>query len=125
YSTSREHRLSRAFRTLRAQMEIAEKQRVPIGTVRSGTSRISQAVTLVAVVVPPLGIFSAMGLLWGVAFHWIDLVVLAVSYTRCAFGTTIGFHRYFSHRSFEAGPAVKALLAILGCMTVQGPLTAW
>ena len=78
-----------------------------------------------AVLVPPLGIFSAMGLLWGVAFHWVDLVVLAVSYTVCAFGTTIGFHRYFSHRSFQSGPVVKAALAILGCMTVQGPLTQW
>ena len=40
-----------------------------IGTVRPRTSRISQIVTLVAVIVPPLGILSAMGLLWGVAFH--------------------------------------------------------
>jgi stearoyl-CoA desaturase (delta-9 desaturase) len=43
----------------------------------------------------------------------------------CAFGTTIGFHRYFSHRSFETGPVVKGTLAILGCMTMQGPLTQW
>jgi hypothetical protein len=30
-----------------------------VGTVRSGTSRISQVVTLIAVVVPPLGIACA------------------------------------------------------------------
>ena len=40
-----------------------------VGTVRARTSRISQIVTLVAVIVPPLGLISAMGLLWGVAFH--------------------------------------------------------
>ena len=96
-----------------------------VGTVRSGTSRISQVVTLVAVVLPPLGILLAMGLLWGIAFHWIDVVVLTAAYTVCAFGTTIGFHRYFSHRSFQARAPVKAGLAILGCMTVQGPLTQW
>jgi stearoyl-CoA desaturase (Delta-9 desaturase) len=106
-------------------MEIADQPPGRVGTVRSGTSRISQAVTLVAVVVPPLGILSAMGLLWGVAFHWVDVAVLAVSYTVCAFGTTIGFHRYFSHRAFEARKPVRAALAILGCMTVQGPLTQW
>jgi len=37
-----------------------------VGTVRPRTSRISQVVTLVAVVVPPLGLVLAMGLLWQV-----------------------------------------------------------
>ena len=62
-----------------------------------------------------------MGLLWGVAFHWYDLVLLAGFYVVCAFGTTVGFHRYFTHRGFEAGAPVRAALAILGCMTMQGP----
>src|SRR4051794_23905671 len=96
-----------------------------VGTVRPRTSRISQAVTLVAVVVPPVGLLAAMGLLWGVAFHWIDLVLLVGLYTVCAFGTTIGFHRYFTHKSFDTGNGVKATLAILGCMTMQGPITQW
>jgi stearoyl-CoA desaturase (delta-9 desaturase) len=46
-------------------------------------------------------------------------------YVLCAFGTTIGFHRYFTHRGFEARAPIKALLAILGCMTMQGPVTQW
>jgi stearoyl-CoA desaturase (delta-9 desaturase) len=98
---------------------------VRIGTVRQRTSRISQVVTLVAVVVPPLALVSAMGLLWGVGFHWLDLVLFVAFYVLCAFGTTIGFHRYFTHRGFQTRPAVKAALAILGCMTMQGPLTQW
>jgi stearoyl-CoA desaturase (delta-9 desaturase) len=106
-------------------VELAEHAPADVGTVRPRTSRISQLVTLIAVLVPPLGLGSAMGLLWGVAFHWTDLAVLAASYVVCAFGTTIGFHRYFSHKGFETGPGLKAVLAILGCMTVQGPLTQW
>jgi stearoyl-CoA desaturase (Delta-9 desaturase) len=106
-------------------MKIVEKSPAPVGTVRSRTSRISQVVTLVAVVVPPLGVFSAMGLLWGVAFHWVDVSLLVGSYTLCAFGITVGFHRFFTHKGFEARSPVKATLAILGCMTVQGPLTQW
>jgi stearoyl-CoA desaturase (delta-9 desaturase) len=105
-------------------VELAEAP-VTIATVRPQTSRISQVVTMIAVVVPPLGLASAMGLLWGVGFHWDDLLILAGSYVVCAFGTTIGFHRYFSHRGFETSPVVKAVLAVLGCMTVQGPLTQW
>jgi stearoyl-CoA desaturase (delta-9 desaturase) len=96
-----------------------------IATVRTSTGRVSQVVTLVAVVVPALGLFSAMGLLWGVAFHWVDLALFLGLYLVCAFGTTIGFHRYFTHRGFETGPVLKATLAILGCMTMQGPITQW
>jgi stearoyl-CoA desaturase (delta-9 desaturase) len=96
-----------------------------VGTVRSRTSRISQVVTLIAVVVPPLGLVSAIGLLWGVGFHWVDLALFVGLYVVCAFGTTIGFHRYFTHKGFEARAPVKATLAILGCMTMQGPVTQW
>ena len=98
---------------------------VTVGTVRPRTSTISKVVTLVAVVLPPVGLLSAMGLLWGVAFHPVDLILLVSLYVICAFGTTIGFHRYFTHRGFTAHPAVKATLAILGCMTMQGPVTQW
>src|SRR3954470_7363346 len=96
-----------------------------VGTVRTRTSGISRLVTLVAVVVPPLGLVAAMGLLWEVGFHWIDLVLFVSLYVICAFGTTIGFHRYFTHKGFEARTPVKATLAILGCMAMQGPLTQW
>ena len=97
----------------------------PVGTVRPGTSRISQVVTLIAVIVPPLGIAVAAGLLWGVAFHWVDVAILVGFYVVCAFGTTIGFHRYFTHKGFETRTPVKAVLAVLGCMTMQGPLIQW
>jgi stearoyl-CoA desaturase (Delta-9 desaturase) len=96
-----------------------------VGTVRPSTSRGSQVATVIAVVVPPLGIASAAGLLWGVAFHWVDIALLVGFYVACAFGTTIGFHRYFTHKGFETRTPVKALLAILGCMTMQGPLIQW
>ncbi len=98
---------------------------IPLATVRPGTSRISKIVTLVAVIVPALGVAVAMGALWNVAFHLEDLLLLAGMYVVCAFGITIGFHRYFTHRSFETGRSIKAALAILGCMTMQGPLTQW
>jgi stearoyl-CoA desaturase (delta-9 desaturase) len=98
---------------------------IPVATVRGRTSPWSQVVTLIAVVVPPIGLVSAMGLLWGVAFHWVDVILLVSLYVICAFGTTIGFHRYFTHKGFEARTPIKIALAILGCMTMQGPLTQW
>ena len=38
---------------------------------------------------------------------------------------TIGFHRLFTHRSFEAKPWLRATLAILGSMSVQGAVIHW
>ncbi|MBY0309036.1 MAG: acyl-CoA desaturase [Phycisphaerales bacterium] len=97
----------------------------PVGTVRERTSIASRVVTLVAVLVPPLGVLSALGILWGVAVRPVDVALLAGLYVACGLGITVGFHRLFSHRSFKTTPAVRATLAILGSMTIQGPLTQW
>jgi stearoyl-CoA desaturase (delta-9 desaturase) len=80
---------------------------------------------ILAVVVPPIGVLCAMGLLWGVAFRPLDLWVLLGLYAFCGLGITAGWHRYFSHRSFETSAPVKAILAIAGSMAMQGPLTQW
>ncbi|HEX4746156.1 MAG TPA: acyl-CoA desaturase [Gaiellaceae bacterium] len=97
----------------------------PVGTVRPGTSRISRVVMVAAVIVPLVGAAIAMALLWGRAFRWIDVLLLVGMYVLCAFGTTIGFHRYFTHKGFEARLPVKVTLGVLGCMTMQGPIIQW
>jgi stearoyl-CoA desaturase (Delta-9 desaturase) len=106
-------------------MEQTLDKTIRVGTVRERTSLGSQIATIAAVVIPPLGLLSAMGLLWGVAFHWVDLVLLVVLYVLTAIGNAVGFHRYFTHKSFETGPVVKGTLAILGSMAMQGPVTQW
>jgi stearoyl-CoA desaturase (Delta-9 desaturase) len=85
----------------------------------------NQVVTLIAVVLPPLGILAVIGTLWGVAVQPIDLVLFALFYVVPGLGITVGFHRYFTHRSFETSRAVKTLLAVLGSMTSQGPVCQW
>jgi stearoyl-CoA desaturase (delta-9 desaturase) len=55
----------------------------------------------------------------------LDVALLALFYVVCAFGTTIGFHRYFTHKGFEARAPIKVTLGILGCMTMQGPIIQW
>jgi stearoyl-CoA desaturase (Delta-9 desaturase) len=97
----------------------------PIATVRPRTSTSSRIVTLVAVLVPPLGVLAAIGLLWEVAVRPVDVIMLVVLYVVCGLGITVGFHRLFSHKAFATTPAIRALLAILGSMTVQGPVTQW
>jgi stearoyl-CoA desaturase (delta-9 desaturase) len=106
-------------------MDQAYEGRAPVATVRTRTTPWSQLAGIVAVVVPPLGLLSGMGLLWGVAFRPLDVAVFAVLYVLCGLGITVGWHRYFAHKSFETRAPVKTLLAILGSMAMQGPLTQW
>jgi stearoyl-CoA desaturase (delta-9 desaturase) len=89
------------------------------------TTTASRIITVVAVVAPLVGLASAMNLFWGVAFHWRDVAILAAMYGICGLGITVGYHRLFAHRSFATGPVVRAVLAILGSMTLQGSVTQW
>ena len=74
---------------------------------------------------PFLGFIAAIWLLWGGAVTGLDLAILAVMYAAVGFGVTIGFHRLFTHRSFEAKPWLRGTLAILGSMSVQGAVIHW
>jgi stearoyl-CoA desaturase (Delta-9 desaturase) len=78
------------------------------------------------VVAGPLGAVVLAGwLAWGGSLHWQDLVVLAITYVLTGMGITVGYHRLFTHRSFETTRAVRAIFAVLGSMAVEGPLLDW
>jgi stearoyl-CoA desaturase (delta-9 desaturase) len=80
---------------------------------------------LVGVFVPFLGLIAAIILLWNELVDWSDLIVMAVMYVITGFGVTLGFHRLFTHRSFQTFKPVEYALATLGSMSVQGPVTTW
>lgn len=82
-------------------------------------------VTLGAVIVPLLGLIGAIFGVWGWGFTWAELGLLVGMYAATVLGVTVGFHRLFTHRSFETIRPVKLVLAILGSMSVQGPLFKW
>jgi len=77
------------------------------------------------VLVPFLGLIVAIYGLWGWGVTWLELALLLVMYTAAGLGVTVGYHRLFAHRSFEAVRPVKFLLAVLGSMAVQGPVLRW
>lgn len=56
---------------------------------------------------------------------WLSLIVLGVLYVATEFGVEAGFHRFATHRAFEAHTSIKIPLIILGSMAAQGPLLAW
>ncbi len=58
-----------------------------------------------------------------VGVSWIDLVILLISYYIGVLTVSIGFHRYFSHRSFKTSRVFQFLLGFLTCTTFQrGPI---
>jgi stearoyl-CoA desaturase (delta-9 desaturase) len=80
---------------------------------------------LLAVVLPFVGLIVGIAGLWDWGFSWVQLAMLVGMYLLTGLGVTAGFHRLFTHRSFETFRPIKALLAILGSMAVQGPLLKW
>jgi stearoyl-CoA desaturase (delta-9 desaturase) len=87
--------------------------------------RFKRRVALAAAVVPLAGVVIAAALSWGRGLGGSDLVALAIMYAVTGFGVTAGFHRLFSHRSFDAPRPVRALFAVAGCMAIEGPLVGW
>jgi len=88
-------------------------------------SQIGRILTLIAVVAPFLGLIAAFILVWGWGFTWVDLGLLVGFYMITAIGITAGFHRHFTHRSFDTYQPIRWALAILGSMTIQGPVLRW
>ena len=88
-------------------------------------SRTARIANLLAVTIPFVAFVVAVVLLWDRGVGWHDLALFAVMYVLTAFGVTVGFHRMLTHRSFITSKPVEYLFAILGSMSVQGPVIAW
>jgi stearoyl-CoA desaturase (Delta-9 desaturase) len=86
----------------------------------------SWATVLIGVTVPLAGLIVAAVLAWEYGrFGWVDLGLLVGMYVLAMLGLTVGFHRLFTHRTFEAAKPVQFVLGVLGSMTYQGPLLEW
>jgi stearoyl-CoA desaturase (delta-9 desaturase) len=88
-------------------------------------SKLEQRITIAAVVIPFLGFLTAIVLLWNNGVDWLDLGIMAAMYIFTGAGITVGYHRLFTHRSFETKRWVKITLAIAGSMSLQGAPIHW
>jgi stearoyl-CoA desaturase (Delta-9 desaturase) len=76
-------------------------------------------------VLPAVGTAAAIASLPWLPLHWSDIFLFLAFWLATGLGLTVGFHRYFSHRSFAATRPVVILLLILGCMAARGPMISW
>jgi stearoyl-CoA desaturase (delta-9 desaturase) len=95
------------------------------GTYDGLVSRAHKLANLIGVGVPPAALIAAIVLLWHRAVGPLELAVMAVLYVLTALGVTLGYHRMFTHRALESSRALRAILAILGSMAVEGSVITW
>ena len=62
---------------------------------------------------------------WGDLLRWSDVIVFVIMYVATGLGVTVGFHRHFTHRSFKTSKPVRATLAVLGSVAIEGPIISW
>lgn len=85
-----------------------------------GNPLSSNTAMLAMIVIPLASTVVAGWLAWQHVFGWLDLALLVGFYVPISLGITVGYHRYLCHRSFEAHPALKAALVVLGSMAIMG-----
>ena len=76
---------------------------------------ITSAITLIAV--PIYG--------WLVGFDLQQVLITVLLLGFAGMSITMGYHRLWSHRAFEAHPAVRFILAIGGALAVQNSILHW
>lgn len=87
--------------------------------------RAEQLLVNVFVIVPMLALVAAVPLAWGWGLSWTDIALATAFYLLSGFGVTVGFHRYFTHRSFTARRGLRSGLAIAGSLALQGDVITW
>jgi stearoyl-CoA desaturase (delta-9 desaturase) len=54
-----------------------------------------------------------------------ELGLMLGLYVITCMGTTLGYHRMFTHRAFQSSKAFRTIIAVLGSMAVEGSVITW
>ena len=88
-------------------------------------SRSQKITNLLGVTIPFAGFLASIFFLWGSYVTWRDLTIFAVGYALTTLGISIGFHRLFTHRSYETFRSIRYGPPCSASMAVQGPVIRW
>lgn len=78
-----------------------------------------------AIILPFLALITALVLMWGWGVTWFEVAMLLVGYVITAGGVTLGYHRYFTHKSYECPRFVQWIIGAAASMSMQGTLLGW
>jgi stearoyl-CoA desaturase (delta-9 desaturase) len=91
----------------------------------SREAKFQRRAVLILTILPFAGVFLAIPLFWGAGLSGVTAIIALTFYIFSGMGVTVGFHRLFTHRSFEASRGLKLALAIGGSFAVQGSILSW
>ena len=80
---------------------------------------------MVSVALPFLALIAAIVIFWNQFVSLTDLTILLVMYVLTGLGVTVGFHRLLTHRAFQTYDPIRYGFAVLGSLSVQGPVNTW
>ncbi|MGD0809562.1 MAG: acyl-CoA desaturase [Acidimicrobiales bacterium] len=104
----------------------SSKSRIGGGTVPSPIAAVTaRSITILLLAGPVVAVAVSVPLLWGRAVNLTDIILAVVLYAITGHGLTVGFHRLFTHRSFEANRGLKIGLAVAGSMGIEGSVVSW
>ena len=98
----------------------------PYGSLDEDVQSTTEKIILGAfIAIPFVAVLAAVPIAWGGWLGWRDVALAAVMYVVTGHGITVGYHRYFTHKSFKPNRVVKVALAVAGSMAIQGPVIRW
>ena len=88
-------------------------------------TRTHKLANLIGIIGPLVALLLAVVLLWNRMVGPRELVIFAVGYFVTGIGITVGYHRLFTHRSFQTYRPLRYAFAVLGQMAVEGDVVTW
>jgi stearoyl-CoA desaturase (delta-9 desaturase) len=104
---------------------VCEAFQLTVKTISLSSYIIESTIALAIVTIPLAGIFLAGWFAWGRGLFAFDLLLTVALYSLTMLGITVGYHRLFTHKSFQTTRTLQALLGVLGSMALQGPIIRW
>jgi stearoyl-CoA desaturase (delta-9 desaturase) len=74
---------------------------------------------------PLIAAFGTAWYVWRYGITWLEIANFAVMFVLSSLCVTAGYHRYFSHRSYECSKPVKLFYLIFGAAAVENSLLSW
>ncbi len=87
--------------------------------------KLTRRLTLAFTLIPLIAVVVAIVNLWGTGISGTDLGLFLGFYVLTGLGITVGYHRFFTHLSFQAPRPVKVFWALAGSMALQGSIIDW
>lgn len=72
-----------------------------------------------------IGVIGGISYLTFVQFNWATILLATIWFLLCGFSITGGYHRFFTHHSYDCIKPMKFLLLMFGAGSAQGNVLQW